>query len=126
MTMNVAVPCEKHSGRFGQDASSHTLCSPCARSSRFTRATAGPTGARTRIQGGFLGSGPSAGMTFTGMREVLSRPRISRVGRMPIVVVAVAVIGRFPGRRGSGGHRRSIRARQAPVTGKYPTAAVMP
>ena len=75
--------------RFGQDASSHTLCSPCARSSRFTRATAGPTGARTRIHGGFLGRGPSDGITFTGIREVLSRPRISRVGRLRVMVVSV-------------------------------------
>ena len=99
MIMNVAVPCEKHSPRFGQDASSHTLCSPCSRSSRFTRATAGPDGARTRIQGGFRGRGPSVGITFTGMREVLSFPRISRVGRGPGVVVAMvfmcAVYGTF-------------------------------
>ena len=92
MIMNVAVPCEKHSARFGQDASSHTLCSPCSRSNRFTRPTAGPAGARTRIHGGFLGSGPSVGITFTGMRDVLSRPRISRVGRSRGGVVETVVM----------------------------------
>ena len=37
-------------------------------------ATSGPTGARTRIHGGFRGSGPSTGMTLTGLRAVLLAP----------------------------------------------------
>ena len=56
MIMKVAVPPEKHSPRFGQDASSHTLCSLCLRSSALMRSTSGETGMRTRIQSGFFGS----------------------------------------------------------------------
>ena len=39
MIMKVAVPPEKHSPRFGQDASSQTLCSLCLRSSCLMRST---------------------------------------------------------------------------------------
>ena len=40
----------------------------------MSRVTSGPTGARTRIQGGLRGSGPSTGMTLTGLRAVLLAP----------------------------------------------------
>ncbi|MCY1491555.1 hypothetical protein D9M68_253430 [compost metagenome] len=74
MIMKVAVPPEKHSPRFGQDASSQTLCSLCLRSSCLMRSTSGDTGMRTRIQSGFFGSS-SVGMIFTGMRATFSAPR---------------------------------------------------
>ena len=82
MIMKVAVPCEKHSPMLGQEASSHTVCSRWARNTLLSLCTAGPIGALTRIHGGFRGIGPTLGITFTGMREVLSRPRISRVTRL--------------------------------------------
>ena len=74
MIMKVAVPPEKHSPRFGQDASSQTLCSLCLRSSCLMRSTSGETGMRTRIQSGFFGSS-SVGMIFTGIRATFSAPR---------------------------------------------------
>ena len=74
ITMNVAVPCEKHSPRFGHDASSHTVTRRCSRRRPLSLVTSGPTGARTRIHGGFRGSGPSTGMTLTGLRAVLLAP----------------------------------------------------
>src|SRR5471032_1828145 len=74
MIMKVAVPPEKHSPRFGQEASSQTLCSLCLRSSCLTRSTSGETGIRTRIQSGFFGRS-TVGMIFTGMRATFSAPR---------------------------------------------------
>src|SRR5690606_27614637 len=64
----------KHSPRFGQEASSHTLCSLFLRSSCLMRSTSGETGMRTRIQSGFF-STSSVGMILTGMRASFSAPR---------------------------------------------------
>src|SRR5688572_4693599 len=52
--MKVAVPLPKHSAMFGHDASSHTVCSACARRMRFTswKRESG-LAARTRIHAGF-------------------------------------------------------------------------
>ncbi|MNR29561.1 hypothetical protein D3C85_1469550 [compost metagenome] len=74
MIMKVAVPPEKHSPRFGQEASSQTLCSLCLRSSCLIRATSGDAGISTRIQSGLRGMS-SVGMIFTGMRATFSAPR---------------------------------------------------
>src|SRR5471030_526119 len=74
MIMKVAVPLEKHSPMFGQDASSQTLCSLCLRSKALMRSTSGETVMRTRIQSGFFGSSV-VGMIFTGMRATFSAPR---------------------------------------------------
>src|SRR5262245_46714471 len=54
--MKVAVPLPKHSPMFGQDASSHTVCSFCSRRMRLisVKRESAPA-ARTRIHGG-LGS----------------------------------------------------------------------
>src|SRR6185312_7076568 len=48
----VAVPLEKHSWMFGQDASSHTVTSAFARNFAFNCCTALPCGRRTRIHEG--------------------------------------------------------------------------
>src|SRR5471030_1840225 len=74
MIMKVAVPPEKHSPRFGQDASSQTLCSLCLRSKALMRSTSGETGIRTRIQSGLRGNS-SVGIIFTGIRATFSAPR---------------------------------------------------
>ncbi|MNG06672.1 hypothetical protein D3C84_899280 [compost metagenome] len=74
MIMKVAVPPEKHSPRFGQEASSQTLCSLCLRSKALIRSTSGDAGMRTRIQSGLRGSS-SVGMILTGIRATLSAPR---------------------------------------------------
>jgi hypothetical protein len=74
MIMNVAVPLLKHSPIFGQDASSHTVCSALSRRRVFTRWKFGLAGRRTRSQSG-LRSVDGAGSTLTGMRDTLSRPR---------------------------------------------------
>ncbi|MCY1411612.1 hypothetical protein D9M71_270010 [compost metagenome] len=74
MIMNVAVPPEKHSPRFGHDASSHTLCNLCLRSKALTRATSGEVGISTRIQSGLRGTS-SVGRIFTGIRATFSAPR---------------------------------------------------
>src|SRR5262245_45649543 len=55
--MKVAVPLPKHSAMFGQEASSHTVCSFCSRRIRLISPKREfGLAARTRIQGG-LGSG---------------------------------------------------------------------
>ncbi|MCY1455418.1 hypothetical protein D9M71_725510 [compost metagenome] len=74
MIMKVAVPPEKHSPRFGQDASSQTLCSLCLRNSCLMRSTSGEIGMRTRIQSGLRGNS-SVGMIFTGIRATFCAPR---------------------------------------------------
>src|SRR5688572_10372259 len=52
--MNVAVPLPKHSAMFGQDASSHTVCSFCARRmSLISWKRELGLAARTRIHDGF-------------------------------------------------------------------------
>ncbi|OOO01127.1 MAG: hypothetical protein USCGTAYLOR_02673 [Chromatiales bacterium USCg_Taylor] len=55
--MKVAVPCAKHSPRFGQAASSHTVWRRRSLSNSFNRRTAGATGNRARIQGGLRARG---------------------------------------------------------------------
>ena len=74
MIIKVAVPPEKHSPRFGQAASSHTLCSLCLRSSALTRATSGEVAMGTRIHSGLRGIS-SVGRIFTGIRATFSAPR---------------------------------------------------
>ncbi|MNE99048.1 hypothetical protein D3C80_1976630 [compost metagenome] len=74
MIMKVAVPPEKHSPRFGHEASSQTLCSLCLRSSALTRATSGEVAISTRIHSGLRGIS-SVGRIFTGIRATFSAPR---------------------------------------------------
>ena len=75
MIMKVAVPRAKHSPKFGQDASSQTVCRSRSRNSRFNASTLGEVGAFALIQRG-LGAGlDSAGAMFTVRRAVLSLPR---------------------------------------------------
>src|SRR5581483_11290996 len=71
--MKVAVPLPKHSAMFGQEASSHTVCSFCSRRMDFTswKRESGAA-ARTRIQGGF--GSAARGTIFIGMRAVLAAP----------------------------------------------------
>ena len=71
MIMKVAVPPEKHSPRFGQDA--QTLCSLKLAQQLLDAVDPGKPG-RTRIQSGFFGSS-SVGMIFTGIRATFSAPR---------------------------------------------------
>src|SRR5690606_38105007 len=73
MIMKVAVPPTKHSLRFGQDASSHTVCSLFARSLRLISSTLGELDNRTRIQSGLRGI-RSVAITFTGLRATFSAP----------------------------------------------------
>ena len=72
MIMNVAVPWLKHSPRFGHEASSHTVCSACARSRFFSRPTSGCVGLFARIHGGLRVGVCST--TLTGMRATLAAP----------------------------------------------------
>lgn len=68
--MNVAVPWLKHSGMFGQLASSQTVTRRFARSLALSRATALPDGIRTRVHHGLRSIGASA--NCTGERLILS------------------------------------------------------
>ena len=70
--MNVAVPLPKHSPMFGQDASSHTVCKPCARNTCLTALKRWPSPSRTLIHAGFFRR--SAGTTLIGMRAVFASP----------------------------------------------------
>src|SRR4051812_49314981 len=70
MIMKVAVPWPKHSPMFGQDASSHTVCSFASRRIFLISVKRSPPPARTRIHSG-LRKAVDAGTTLTGMREVL-------------------------------------------------------
>src|SRR5207253_5680831 len=93
MIMKVAVPPEKHSPRFGQEASSQTLCSLCLRSNALIRATSGDVDSGTRIQSGLRGTS-SVGRIFTGMRATLSAPRsftpgCSGWGRLSLIWICV-------------------------------------
>src|SRR5690554_3155805 len=74
MIMKVAVPPPKHSLRFGQEASSHTVCSLFARSLLLISSTLGELDNRTRIQSGLRGI-RSVAITFTGLRATFSAPR---------------------------------------------------
>ena len=134
MTMNVAVPCAKHSPRFGQEASSHTVTSRCRRRSPLRAATSGPTGARTRIQGGLRGRGPSIGAILTGFRAVLLAPdsadgwvEVDMPASMPALRPAVSGASR-QGRgsftpTGSRTETRALIARHTEETGQRFSAA---
>ena len=74
MIMKVAVPLPKHSPRFGQLASSQTVCSLLARSASLMRATSGVPWVLARIQFG-LRSGWTVGSILIGMRAIFSAPR---------------------------------------------------
>ena len=74
MIMNVAVPLPKHSDRFGQLASSQTVCRPLARSAALTLATSADSPSLARIQFG-LRSGLTVGSTLIGMRAIFSAAR---------------------------------------------------
>ena len=75
MIMKVAVPRAKHSPKFGQEASSQTVCRSRSRNSRFNANTLGEVGAVALIQRG-LGAGlASTGAISTLRRAVLSLPR---------------------------------------------------
>src|SRR5512134_709178 len=74
MIMKVAVPPAKHSPRFGQDASSHTVCRRFSRSTPLSRPTAGLAGERARIHGG-LRSARVVVSILIGMRAVFAAPR---------------------------------------------------
>ena len=58
-TMKVAVPSAQHSPRFGQRASSQTVCRASARISRLTDAYASPTPMRTFSHSGRRPPGPA-------------------------------------------------------------------
>ena len=71
--MKVAVPLPKHSPMFGQEASSHTVCSWFSRRRRLISSKRVlPEPALTRIHSGFRSR--SCGTTLIGMRAVLARP----------------------------------------------------
>src|SRR3990167_10659003 len=72
--MKVAVPCEKHSGRLGQEASSQTVTNLFLRNNDLRSLIAGDAGNRIRIQSGFL-IGATVGSILTGMRDNFSAPR---------------------------------------------------
>ena len=72
--IKVAVPPPKHSGRLGQAASSHTVCSFCSRRIDLIRATSSGAVILTRIQSG-LRAMVSVGTTLIGMRATFSAPR---------------------------------------------------
>jgi hypothetical protein len=71
--MKVAVPLEKHSPRFGQDASSQTVKRLFSRKIDFNCRTRSPVGALARIQGGLRRTDIDR-TTFIGMRATLSAP----------------------------------------------------
>ena len=70
MIMKVAVPWPKHSPMFGQEASSHTVCSFASRRIFLISVKRSPPPARTRIHSGLRRG--SAGTTLIGMRAVFS------------------------------------------------------
>ena len=74
MIMKVAVPPPKHSGRLGQAASSHTVCSFCLRSIDLMRWISPLAGTRTRIQSGLRSRAGRTSLT-SGMVRTLSAPR---------------------------------------------------
>src|SRR5581483_9023889 len=74
MIMNVAVPWPKHSPRFGQLASSQTVCRLFARKAALIRATSGVADDLARIHDG-LRNGVSVGSILIGMRAIFSAPR---------------------------------------------------
>ena len=51
--MNVAVPRDQHSDKFGQLADEHTVCSFSSRTIRCTRSSSGEVRTRIFSQGGF-------------------------------------------------------------------------
>src|SRR5210317_1008406 len=73
MIMKVAVPLEKHSPRFGQEASSHTVCRLFSRRRAFSCLTRSPVGALARIQAG-LRLIEVEGTTLIGIRASLAAP----------------------------------------------------
>ena len=79
--MNVAVPCEKHSGRLGQLASSQTDASFLSLRISLIRVISGFARIRTRIQSGFRGMAV-VGITLTGIRRTLSAPLSFSPGTM--------------------------------------------
>ena len=78
--MNVAVPLPKHSPIFGHEASSHTVCSRCSRSTRFMSRNRGACDNRTRIQSGFasIDAGLISITRRPGRGAVLASPRWPR------------------------------------------------
>ena len=83
MIIMVAWLCAQHSPMLGQAASSHTVTSPCARSTRRVSPSRPPAaGTRTRIQSGFLRIGVSGLPAFSGCRG----PRLSRMVTMPAIL----------------------------------------
>ena len=70
--MKVAVPCEKHSPIFGQDASSHTVCNLCSRRICLISKKRGLFGDLARIQLGLRNS--ASGTILIGMRSVFALP----------------------------------------------------
>ena len=81
MIINVAVPCEKHSGKLGQLASSQTDASFLRLRISLIRVISGLVRIRTRIQSGFR-SKAVVGMTLTGIRRTLSAPLSFSPGTM--------------------------------------------
>src|SRR3954469_12249553 len=81
--MKVAVPLPKHSPMFGQEASSHTVCSFCSRRMRLMswKRESG-IGARTRIQGGFA-SACACGTILIVLRAPFSFTPASRIVEQP-------------------------------------------
>lgn len=72
--MNVAVPLPKHSGRFGQAASSQTVCSLCVRNILLRCKTSLVLGDFPLNQGGVDLFGWLAVSTTTGIVLILSAP----------------------------------------------------
>ncbi len=104
MIMKVAVPLPKHSDRFGQLASSQTVCRLLARNAALTLATSADSPSRARIQLGFL-SGGAVFSILIGMRAIFSAARSLTPATIGAGGVAVGVLIAVPA-----AERRSVYA----------------
>src|SRR3546814_13248340 len=111
MIMNVAVPLLKHSPRFGQAASSQTVCSLAVRRMSLMRATSGVPCDLARIQVG-LRSGAVVASILIGMRAIFSAPRSFSPWTMGLTA------GGSPGAAELGGIELIAADRKSVVVGK--------
>src|SRR3989338_6835973 len=75
MIMKVAVPLLKHSFKFGQEASSHTVCNLFSRNIFFKSSTFEEEETRMRIQSGLRRGGAEDVAIRTGIFASFSAPR---------------------------------------------------